>query len=177
MGGAPLHGTGDVTGGDCGSDRRLRYADIDRLLIRSQVLRRILIDEAFLIPDDLLSVSGLHFEDAAVDLRHSRGAHGQAQVFAGCNLAVFGDMCRCPPIPFVAVSFLAPMSRERMQVALTVLDISWANDADSINFVLELTQPMRVGERQSWVSDGTSPRGALEKFSVEMKTVPPIDFK
>ncbi len=156
---ATLHGTGDVGGGDCGSDRKLRKAVIDRRFISSQALRWILIDEAFLIPDDLLGVSGSHFEDAAVDLLHSRGANGQARVFAGCNLAMFGDMFRFPPIPFVAVSFLAPMSRERMQVALTVLDISWANDADSINFVLELTQPMRVGERQSWVSDGTSPRG------------------
>ena len=140
------HGAGDVQVGERSSDRKLSHSDIDLPFIRNQALRLILIDEACMIPDDLLGAFGAHFEDAAVDSIFSRRANGRPQVFAGYNLAMFGDMLQLPPIPSSAALFLPPMPGEKTQAALSVLNMFLGNDADSMNFFIELTQQMRIDE-------------------------------
>ena len=59
MGGATLHSAGEVPVGGVHQDRKLAHGDIDLLFTKNQALRWILIDEVYMIPDDLLGHFGL----------------------------------------------------------------------------------------------------------------------
>ena len=59
MGGATLHSAGEVPVGGVHQDRKLARGDIDLLFTKNQALRWILIDEVYMIPDDLLGHFGL----------------------------------------------------------------------------------------------------------------------
>jgi hypothetical protein len=57
MGGATLHSAGEVPVGGVHQDRKLAHGDIDLLFTKNRALRWILIDEVYMIPDDLWSCS------------------------------------------------------------------------------------------------------------------------
>jgi hypothetical protein len=148
MHGATLHAAGDIT-----MDPRLKlqHTDIERLFIRNQALRWIIIDELFTIPDDLLGVFAHKFEDAAADSIFKRNLDGSSQIFGGYNLMMFGDMLQLPPIPSSAALFLPPDPTSKTQAALDVLEMFWGEGENTVNYFIELNMQMRVED--DWFND------------------------
>ena len=108
MNGATLHSAGDVPVGGYGQERKLQHTDVDLLYVRNQTLRWILIDEVFMIPNDLLGTFAQHFADAAIDSQYKFRTDDSKQVFGGYNVMMFGDTLQLPPIPSSAALFLPP---------------------------------------------------------------------
>ena len=144
MGGSTLHTAGEVPVGGVHQDRKLAHGDIDLLFTKNQALRWILIDEVYMIPDDLLGHFAAHFADAAVNSIYKIRADGTAQPFGGYNLIMFGDMLQLPPIPNTAALFLPPGRAKKSELANSMLHLFWGDDEDSINYFQELRQQMRV---------------------------------
>ena len=108
MHGKTLHSAGDVPVGDRGQARTLQHTDVDLLYVRNQALRWMLIDEVFMIPNDLLGTFANNFANAAGDSNFKCRADGGKQVFGGYNVMIFGDTLQLPPIPSSSALFLPP---------------------------------------------------------------------
>ena len=138
MQGITLHAAGDILVRKRDEDRRLQHTDIDLLFIRNQALRWIIIDELFMIPDDLLGAFAHHFEDAATDSIFRRNVDGSSQIIGGYNLMMFGDTLQLPPIPSTATLFLPPDTKGKTQAALDVLEMLWGEGKNTCHYFIEL---------------------------------------
>ena len=63
MGGTTLHAGGDMAVG--GEYKSLSHTDVDVLFTRNQCVRWLLVDECFMIPDELLGAFAQQLSDAA----------------------------------------------------------------------------------------------------------------
>ena len=144
MRGATLHSAGNVPVGDYSQERKLQHTDVDVLYVRNQSLRWILIDEVFMIPNDLLGTFAQHFADAAMESQYKFRADESKQVFGGYNLMMFGDTLQLPPIPSSAALFLPPDASTCGPCAREMLEMFWGDGVDTINYFVELTQQMRI---------------------------------
>ena len=140
MGGLTLHACGGIQVG--GQGRRLEHTDVDVMFTRNQHLRWVLIDEAFMIPDELLGLFGEKLTDAAQDTRYKKRTNGSLRGFGGYNLLIFGDMNQLPPIPASAALFNPP-GEKKTRCARAALDLFWGSGVDALNFFLELTIQVR----------------------------------
>ena len=66
MGGSTLHSAGDLPIGGSSNARKLAHEDINEVFTRNQHLRWLLIDECFMVPDDLLGRFSSALQDAAI---------------------------------------------------------------------------------------------------------------
>ena len=90
MHGPTLHSAGDVPIGDHSQERKLQHADVELLYLRNQSLRWILIDEFFMIPNDLFGTSAQNFADAEKGSQYKFRADESIQVFGAYNLMMYG---------------------------------------------------------------------------------------
>ena len=150
MGGSTLHTSGAL-GFGMHQNRKLDRTDVDVLFTRNQNLRWILIDENFMVPDELLGQYAQNFEEASARDKHYQfRADGSLRVFGGYNSLFFGDTNQLPPIPETSALFLPPRAGKK-QMALDVLNIFWGNDANALNFFIELTDQMRIDD--NWYNE------------------------
>ena len=88
MGGLALHSSGDIQIGGTSGGRKLDHTDIDLLFSRNQSIRLLLVDEVFMIPDDLLGIFAEHLQDAAAESsRYTRRADGSARIIGGTTFS------------------------------------------------------------------------------------------
>ena len=71
-------------------------------------------------------------------------------MFGGYNFICFGDWWQLPPIPDTAAVFKPP-NASCSRKAKTALNLFWSCDADSLNFLVELTEQKRVTD--AWYND------------------------
>ena len=133
MHGATLHSAGDAPVCDCGQDQQLQHTGVDLLYVRNQSPRWILIDEVFMIPNDLLGTFAQHFAGAAMESQYKIRADESRQVFGGYNLMIFGDTLQLPPIPSSAALFLPRDAATCGPCAGEKLEMFWGDGADTIN--------------------------------------------
>jgi len=143
MGGSTLHAAGDVT---FDGDRKLSHTDVDVLYTRNQHLRWIIIDEGFMIPDELLGTFAKHFEEAARhDTPFYRRADKSLRPFGGYNILIFGDMWQLPPIPASSALFL-PVTEKKSEKAKEALNLFWGDDENALNYFAELHAQVRCDD-------------------------------
>jgi len=142
MGGKTLHAGGDIA---VGGQYALEHTDIDVLFTRNQYLRWVIIDELPMVPDNLLGTFASHLADAASPSRYHKKPDGAVRFFGGYNLLAFGDFYQIPPIPESA-SLAIPPIHKKAEVAKQALDLMWADDEDSLNFLTELTVQKRIDD-------------------------------
>ena len=143
MGGVTIHSSGEIPVGGQYANRRLEHLDVDVLFTKNQHLRWILIDEALMIPDELLGQYAANFESAARDTRYRRRADSSPRIFGGYNVLLFGDMNQLPPIPSSTALFIPPISK-KSEAARQMLNMFWEDGPDSLNFYVELTKQERI---------------------------------
>ncbi len=143
MGGVTIHSSGEIPVGGQYANRRLEHLDVDVLFTKNQHLRWILIDEALMIPDELLGQYAANFESAARDTRYRRRADSSPRIFGGYNVLLFGDMNQLPPIPSSTALFIPPISK-KSETARQMLNMFWEDGPDSLNFYVELTKQERI---------------------------------
>ena len=111
MGGVTIHSSGEIPVGGQYANRRLEHLDVDVLFTKNQHLRWILVDEALMIPDELLGPYATSFESAARETRYRRRADSTVRIFGGYNVLLFGDMNQLPPITSSAALFILQISK------------------------------------------------------------------
>jgi hypothetical protein len=149
MGGTTLHSGGDIQVGGYAS-KKLNHTDVDILFIRNQQLRWVLADEVGMIPDDLLGAFASQYSDATLhSIRYRKRSDGSLRIMGGYNLMSFGDLFQLPPIPASAAIFIPPQVRKTEQ-AKDALNIFWGEDADSLNYFMELDEQMRLENTETW---------------------------
>ena len=141
MGGTTLHSAGDLSVG--AEYKSLSHTDVDVLFTRNQDLRWVLVDECFMLPDELFGAFEQQLADAAQNSPFKRSADGQVRMFGGYNVMTFGDMFQIPPIPAFAALFLVPRA-DKSERAKKALEFFWGESEDGLNFFVELTEQMRV---------------------------------
>jgi hypothetical protein len=141
MDGTTLHAGGDVqVGGQ--SSSKLSHSDIDNLFIRNQQLRWVIVEEVGMIADDLLGASADHLADAAIrNCRYRKRRNGSERIIVGYNLCMFGNLFQLPPIPSSGAICIPPGVKKTEQAKLA-LNMFWGDDADSINYFVELDEQM-----------------------------------
>ena len=146
MGGNTLHASGDIPIG--GQDRKLDHTDIDVTFSKNQHVRWVLVDEVFMIPDELLGLFEVSLTDAApATSRYKFRADQSLRRFGGYNMLMLGDMNQLPPIPAKAALFNPPTEpQKKKQIALDMLNIFWGEDANALNFYQELTEQKRCDD-------------------------------
>ena len=108
MGGSTLHSAGDLPIGGSSNAGKLAHQDINEVFTRNQHLRWLLIDECFMIPDDLLGLFSVALQDAASDNRFLKRLDGSMRPFGGYNTLFFGDLLQIPPLPPISALFVPP---------------------------------------------------------------------
>ena len=115
MGGTTLHAAGDLPIGGSSNAGKLAHQDINEVFTRSQHLRWLLIDECFMIPDDLLGLFSSALQDAASENRFLKRLDGSVRPFGGYNTILFGDMLQIPPIPPTSALFVPPPKKQKQR--------------------------------------------------------------
>ena len=141
MNGVTLHSAGDLPIGGTANPRKLGHQDINEVFTKNQHLRWLLIDECFMIPDDLLGLFSSSLQAAAVDNLYRTRADASPRPFGGYNVLFFGDMLQIPPIPPSSALFQPPP--KETESATTALEMFWTTSEDSINMFTELTEQSR----------------------------------
>ena len=65
-------------------------------------------------------------------------------------MLLFGDWWQLPPIPESAALFKPPLEK-KSERARKVLNMFWKSDADSVNYLQELTEQKRIDD--PWYND------------------------
>ena len=125
----------------------MTHADIDLLFTRNQHLRWVLMDVVGMIPDDLIGAFEHHFAAAAADTRFKVRADKSIRPFGGYNTLEFGDLYQIAPIP-ASASITIPPDEKKSALALKATSTFWGEDADALNYFLELTIQRRIED--SW---------------------------
>ena len=149
MGGATLHAAGGISVGATSTVRKLDHTDVDILFTQNQHLRWVIIDEGFMIPDELLGHFAEKQTDAARDTRYKRRPNKTWRPMGGYNHLIFGDMLQIPPIPASAALFLPP-TEKKTSIAKYALNWFWGDNEDSLNYFMELTIQCRI--QDPWYS-------------------------
>ena len=149
MGGFTMHSAAGIKIGNQKED--LGHTDVDVLYTNDQALRWILIDEIFMVGDNLLGEFSSRKSAAAQNTIYRARADGTLQIFAGYNLLVFGDTAQLPPIPSSSALFLPPATKANCGPnAKEMLDMFWGDGVNTINYFVELKQQMRLED--TWYS-------------------------
>ena len=123
----------------------------DVLFTRNQCLRWVLVDECFMIPDELLGTFEQQLADAAQSSAFKKNEDGSVRMFGGYNVMTFGDLFQIPPIPDSAALFLPPKA-EKSERAKKALGFVWGEGDEGLIFFKELTQQMRVRD-DAWYQE------------------------
>ena len=107
--GATLQSAVDVPVDYYSQERKLQHTDVDLLCVHNHFVRWILIDEVFIIPNDLFGTFAQHFADAAIESYYNFRADDSKQVLGCYNLMMSGDTLQFPPIPSSAALFCRHM--------------------------------------------------------------------
>jgi hypothetical protein len=108
------------------------------------------VDEAGMIADDLLGAFADHLADAAIrNCRYRKRRNGSERIIGGYNLCMFGDLFQLPPIPSSGAICIPPAVKKTEQAKLA-LNMFWGDDADSINYFVELDEQMRLVDSETW---------------------------
>ena len=83
MGGVTLHSCAELTVGAGKASRTLQHTDVDTLFTRNQHLRWIIMDEVFMIPDDLLGNFAGKFQEAVRGTRFKKRKDKSLRPFGG----------------------------------------------------------------------------------------------
>ena len=108
MGGTTLHIGGNVSVGGRAEAQSLTHTDVDLLFTRNQHLRWLIVDECFMIGDELLGSFESNLRDAAMTTRYKQRADGIVRPLGGYNALLLGDMLQLPPIPASSATLLPP---------------------------------------------------------------------
>ena len=147
MNGATLHSDGEVKVGQQNYAAMLECKDVDNIYTKNESKRWLVVDEVFMIPDELLSDYERNYQQAARQgssnpfFQHSTG---ERRLFGGMNTMMFGDVNQLPPIPSSAALFIPPSGKKRTVGRTEVLDMFWSDNADSLNFFTELRTQQRT---------------------------------
>ena len=103
-----------------------------------------------MIADDLLGAFADHLADAAIrNCRYRKRRNGSVRIIGGYNLCMFGDLFQLPPIPSSGAICIPPGVKKTEQAKLA-LNMFWGDDADSINYFVELDEQMRLVDSETW---------------------------
>ena len=144
MNGSTLHSAANIPIAAGGNNWQLNHKDLKLLCKANTKMRWILIDEVFMIPDELLGAFAANFAAASSPSIFQKYDDGSTQVFGGYNVMMFGDTLQLPPIPSSTALFLPPGIVDKAPHIQDVLNVFWGNDANSLNYFTELTQQLRV---------------------------------
>ena len=120
------------------------HQDINEVFTKKQHLRWLLIDECFMMPDDLLGLLSSALQDAASEKRYLKRLDDSIRPFGGYSTMLFGDMLQIPPIPPTSALFIPPP--KTTEAAKTALGMFWTTSPDSINMSAELTEQWRIDD-------------------------------
>ena len=123
-----MHSAADLGIGNTTFERQLQHTDVDLQFIRDQCLRWIMIDEMFMVPDELLALSKIKKNDSAVESLYTERPDRSKQIFAGYYLLEFGDTMQLPPVPSFSALFLPEHVKSPKSCgpnAMKMLDVFW----------------------------------------------------
>ena len=116
MGGCAMHSAGDLPIGGSSSGGKLAHQDVNEVFTKNQHLRGLLIDECFMIPDDLLGLFSTVLQDAAKENRYLVRLDNTIRPFGGYNVLFFGDTLQIPPTPPTSALFIPPPKKLRQRI-------------------------------------------------------------
>ena len=114
----------------------------DVLFTRNQYLRWVLIDEIFMIPDDLFGAFEHQLSRASQSSPFKKHPDGTVRMFGGYNVLTFGDMFQIPPIPDAGALFLPPNAekienKRLLQESILDLTTSFCSICQQKAYILE----------------------------------------